>query len=398
VLAGRHVVLGISGGVAAYKTVTLARRLIDRGAAVRTVMTEAATRFVGPATLAAVTGRRPVIGLFDDEDVSPHTTLGQWADVVVVAPATAATISRIATGLSEDALSATVLATRAPVVVAPAMHTEMWEHPATRRNVATLEADGCHLVGPGTGPLAAGDVGPGRMAEPEEILAVVETVIGPHPLAGWRVLVTAGGTREEIDPVRYIGNRSSGKMGNAIAVVAARRGATVTLVTAAPSPHHPGIKVVVVESAAEMAEAAWKLAPETDVAVMAAAVADFRPATSKTTKIRRRHHLDSVALEGTPDVLGGIAAMEPRPFLVGFAAETGSPAEAVAKATGKGVDLLVANDVTKEGSGFGSDSNEVTVITPDGNATPWPLLSKEDVAGRLWDRIAELRPGFGADR
>ncbi len=396
-LTGRHVVLGISGGIAAYKAVILARRLVERGAEVRPVMTEAATHFVGPATVAAVTGHHPVVSLFDDDEVSPHTALGQWADVVVVAPATAATIARLAEGLSEDPLSATVLATRAPLVVAPAMHTEMWEHPATRRNIATLEADGCRLVGPVSGALAAGDAGPGRMAEPEEILAVIEAVAGSQPLAGWRVLVTAGGTREAIDPVRYIGNRSSGKMGNAIAVAAARRGAAVTLVSAASPPSEPGVEVVAVETATEMAHAAWKLAPEMDVAVLAAAVADFRPTTSKDVKIRRQDHPAAIALEDTPDVLAGIAAMDPRPFLVGFAAETGSIEHAVEKARSKGVDLLVANDVAREGSGFGSDSNQVTLITPDGTVTPWPLLSKHEVASRLWDRIAELRPGSGAD-
>lgn len=396
-LSGRHVVLGISGGIAAYKAVILARRLSERGAEVRAVMTEAATRFVGPATVAAVTGRHPVVSLFDDDEVSPHTSLGQWADVVVVAPATAATIARLAEGLSEDPVSATVLATRAPLVVAPAMHTEMWEHPATRRNIATLEADGCRLVGPASGALAAGDVGPGRMAEPEEILAVIEAVAGDRPLEGWRVLVTAGGTREAIDPVRYIGNRSSGKMGNAIAVAAARRGATVTLITAAAPPSEPGLEVVGVETAIEMADAAWALAPETDVVVMAAAVADFRPTTSEGHKIRRHDHPAAIAIEDTPDVLAGIAAMDPRPFLVGFAAETGSLDHAVEKARDKGVDLLVANDIAREGSGFGSDSNQVTLITPDGTTTPWPLLSKHEVAARLWDRIAELRPGSGAD-
>ncbi len=396
-LAGRHVVLGVSGGVAAYKTVSLARRLVERGAAVRTVMTESAVCFVGPPTLAAVTGRHPVIGLFDDEDVAPHITLGQWADVVVVAPATAATIARIAIGLSEDALSATVLATSAPVVIAPAMHTQMWEHPATQRNVATLEADGCHRVGPATGELAGGDEGVGRMAEPEEILEIIEMVVGPRPLAGWRVLVTAGGTREPIDPVRYIGNHSSGKMGNALAVEAARRGADVTLVTAAPAPAHPGIDVVTVDTAEELAEAAWSIAGGMDVAVMAAAVADFRPKVAETSKMRRDEGVPTLTLEPTPDVLAGIAAMDPRPFLVGFAAETGSLDEAAVKAERKGVDLLVGNDVTKEGSGFGSDTNEVVVITPGGAATAWPLLSKEDVAARLWDRIVELRSGSGAE-
>ncbi|MET0830780.1 MAG: bifunctional phosphopantothenoylcysteine decarboxylase/phosphopantothenate--cysteine ligase CoaBC [Acidimicrobiia bacterium] len=391
-LRGRHVVLGVSGGVAGYKAAYLARRLVEAGAEVRTVMTESATRFVGAQTLAAITGTAPVVGLFGAEDVSPHTTLARWADVVVVAPATAATLSRVAMGLAEDALSATVLAAWGkPVVLAPAMHTEMWEHPATRRTVATLTSDGYRMVGPETGALAGGDQGPGRLAEPEDIVSAIDRALGGGDLTGWRVLVSAGGTREAIDPVRFIGNRSSGRMGNAIALAAAERGAAVTLVTTMAPAEHPDIAVLAVETADEMATAVWKTAEDADVVVLAAAVADFRPAEPSTGKLRRTDGPPEIALEPTPDILAGVARMQRRPFLVGFAAETGSLDEAVAKAERKGVDLLVGNDVSDPGSGFGTDTNQVAVITPDGATDRWPLLTKREVADRLWDRIAAMR-------
>ncbi|MEN8239670.1 MAG: bifunctional phosphopantothenoylcysteine decarboxylase/phosphopantothenate--cysteine ligase CoaBC, partial [Actinomycetota bacterium] len=234
--AGRRIVLGVTGGVAAYKAAYLARRFIEHGAQVRTVMTPAAQRFVGPATFAALTGSNPVTDLFGDEEISPHTTLAAWADVVVIAPTTAATLSKIAHGESSNALIATVLATTAPVVVAPAMHTEMWEHPATRKNVAIIEGFGYTIVPPESGALAGGDQGIGRLSDPETIASVVDRVLGAGDLEGEVVLVTAGGTREAIDPVRYIGNRSSGKMGNALARTAVDRGAKVVLVSAAPAP------------------------------------------------------------------------------------------------------------------------------------------------------------------
>jgi phosphopantothenoylcysteine decarboxylase/phosphopantothenate--cysteine ligase len=390
-LAGRRIVLGVTGGVAAFKAAYLARRLVESGAAVRVVMTRSSLEFLGPQTMAAITGAPPLTELFGTESVSPHTELAAWADALVVAPATAATLARMAGGESDDLLVATILAFEGPVIVAPAMHTEMWEHPATRRNVAMLADDGVHLVGPARGALASGDEGVGRMAEPEEILAAVVAALSGGDLSGWRVLVSAGGTREPVDPVRYIGNRSSGKMGNAIALAAARRGAVVTLVTAAPPPDHPAITVVAVETAAEMAEAVWRIAPGMDVAVLAAAVADFRPASPAARKLRRAEGPPQIVLEPTPDILAGVAVMDPRPFLVGFAAETGTTAAAAAKAATKGVDLLIANDVTAPGIGFGTDTNAVTVLTPGGGVEEWPLQSKESIANRLWDRIVEAR-------
>ncbi len=399
-LAGRNVLLCVTGGVAAYKSAYLARRFVEQDATVRVAMTGAARRFVGPQTFAAITGAQPITDVFGDDDPSPHTNLARWADVVVVAPATAATIARLAHGISDDPVGLTVIASWGkPLVVAPAMHTEMWEHPATRRNVAALAADGAVVVGPAVGALAGGDSGAGRMVEPEEILAAVVAALGGGNLAGWNVLVSAGGTREAIDPVRYVGNRSSGKMGNAIAAAAARRGAEVTLVTSAAPPPGLSARVVPVETAEEMSVAVWEAAGAADVAVLAAAVADFRPAGAAAAKIRRADGLPSITLEPTPDILAGVAAMDPRPYLVGFAAETGSLDEAVAKARRKGVDLLVANDVSRPGSGFGSDTNEVTIITPDGETESWSLMDKAEVADRLWDRIAASatpRSGGGA--
>ncbi len=394
-LAGRRIVLGVTGGIAAYKAAYLARRLVEAGAEVRSILTEAGSEFLGPQTLAAITGNPPIGSYFGEPDVSPHTNLARWADAIVIAPATTATIARLAGGISNDVLVGTVLAAQVPVVVAPAMHTEMWEHPSTRRNITTLEADGYVIVGPDAGALAGGDSGPGRLVEPEVIVAALDAAL-TGDLDGWSVVVSAGGTREAIDPVRYIGNRSSGKMGNAIATAAARRGATVTLVTSAAPPDERGIDVIPVESAQEMADAVWTAAKKADVAVMAAAVADFRPRDPGTAKLRRADGAPEIELEPTPDILAGVAAMEPRPFLIGFAAEAGSLDGAIAKATSKGVDLLVGNDVSRAGSGFGTDTNEVTVIEPDGTADSWPVMSKHDVADRLWDRIIEMRRQKGS--
>jgi phosphopantothenoylcysteine decarboxylase/phosphopantothenate--cysteine ligase len=273
----------------------------------------------------------------------------------------------------------------------------MWQHPATQRSVATLVEDGCAFVGPVSGALAGGDIGLGRMAEPDDIVAALDGLLAGD-LEGWNVLVSAGGTREPIDPVRYIGNRSSGKMGNAIAVAAARRGAGVTLVTSATPPEAAGVRVVVVETAEQMATAVWSAAEQTDVVVLAAAVADFRPERMATGKLKRAEGPPQIVLEPTPDILAGVAAMEPRPFLVGFAAETGSLEGAIDKARRKGVDLLIANDVSRAGSGFGTATNEVTLITPDGATDAWPLLNKEEVADRLWDEVRRMRTERGDTR
>lgn len=388
---GRRIVLGVSGGIAAYKAAYLARLFVEAGAEVRVVMSETAHEFIGEATFRAITGNTPVTGFFQQADAAPHTTLGQWAEVIVVAPATASTISKLARGESSNALIGTVLASLAPVVIAPAMHTEMWEQPATTANLETLAGFGYSIVGPESGALAGGDVGMGRMSEPSDI---ADTVFGLFPstdLSGLAVLVTAGGTREAIDPVRYIGNRSSGKMGNAIAVAAAERGADVVLVTTQNPPEDSNIEVVRVETADEMAEAVWKRVPSIDVAVMAAAVADFKPETQSNHKLRRADGAPDIHLVATSDILAGVHQSNPRPLLVGFAAETGSLDAAADKAKEKGVDLLVANDVQKAGSGFGSDTNEVRFIFKDGTVKDLELMSKSAVAQELWNAVVTIR-------
>ena len=383
-LQGRRVLLCVTGGVAAYKSAYLARRLVESGASVRVEMTESALEFIGPQTFAAITGEHPFTSLFAGNLVSPHTELARWAELVIVAPATAATLGRIANGISEDLVSSTVIATTAPVLLAPAMHTEMWEHPATTANMETLRGFGYHTVGPEIGPLAGGDSGLGRVAEPDEVVAAANDILGGDG-GGKTLLVTAGGTREPVDPVRFLGNRSSGRMGHAIADAAVRRGYDVTLVTTADLAVHPAAKVVRVETAEEMLTAVS--GAEVDIAIMAAAVADFRPVTAASSKIPRADGLASIELAETPDVLASVVARPDRPFTVGFAAETGGIERAVDKAKRKKVDLLVYNDVTEPGSGFGAETNRVAFIDPDGSTEELPLLAKSEVAERLLDRI-----------
>ena len=391
-LAGRRLVLGISGGIAAYKAVYLARRFVEVGADVRSVMTSGALRFVGEQSLAGVTGRAVVTSLFGGVEVSPHTELAAWADAVVVAPATANVMAKVANGLADDALTTTVAAFDGPVVMAPAMHTEMWEQPATRRAVQLLKNDGRYLVGPVSGALAGGDTGPGRMAEPEEILLAAAAVFDAS-LSGLTVLVTAGGTREAIDPVRYVGNRSSGKMGHALAMEAARRGARVVLVTAAPTARMPEtVEVVEVESAEDMAREVWSRAAMIDVAVLAAAVADFRPVAVAPTKLARADGPPRIVLEPAPNVLAGLVERVGRgTTVVGFAAETGGLDRAVRKAASYSVDFLVANDVTLPGSGFGTDTNQVSIISPDGSRQALALMTKREVAAEIWSTVVDLR-------
>ena len=386
-VAGRHVLLAVTGGVAAFKVATLARILIDHRAEVQAVMTASARKFLGANTLSAITGRSVITDLFESPDsVSPHTEAAESADLVVVAPATAASLARLAHGHASDPVSATVLAATCPIAVVPAMHTAMWEHPATRRNVAMLRSDGVAVLGPASGRLAGGDRGVGRMLEPEEIFLSIEALF-EAPLRGIRVLVTAGGTREAIDPVRFLSNHSSGKMGHAVAAEAARRGAETTLVTCSRLESPSSVKRVDVVSAHDMAEAVGSI--EADVAVMTAAVADFRPRTAHGHKLARGDGLNILELEATRDVLGEVLRRKPRPrVVVGFAAETGGVERAIKKAQAKGVDLMVANDVTVPGSGFESDNNQVTLIRRNGDTEAWPLQPKSRVAAGLWDEIA----------
>jgi phosphopantothenoylcysteine decarboxylase/phosphopantothenate--cysteine ligase len=423
-LAGTRVVLGVSGGIAAYKAIEVCRRLVDAGAHVAPILTRGALRFVGEATFSALASEPAHTSLFDDPSPIPHTRLGQTADLVVVAPATARVIGSYAAGISGDLLTATLLATRAPVVLAPAMHTEMWEHPAVQDNLALLARRGVHVVAPDEGRLAGGDLGKGRLAPPEAIVAAAGTVLSggslpfvpdrshrspaptvtagagesgagatSHDLDGLHVLVTAGGTREPIDPVRFIGNRSSGKQGHAVAVEAAERGAKVTLVTTTGLPAPAGADVVRVDTAAEMAAAVDAAYGSADIVVMAAAVADFRPADVSDRKLKKRDGVPEIVLEPTADILAGLGARKrPGQTLVGFAAETDDLRKnAASKLAAKGADLVVANDVTAPGAGFEHDTNKVTLLFADGSAAEVPLADKRSVARQVFDAILERR-------
>ncbi|HEX7521323.1 MAG TPA: bifunctional phosphopantothenoylcysteine decarboxylase/phosphopantothenate--cysteine ligase CoaBC [Acidimicrobiia bacterium] len=391
-LRGRRIVLGVAGGIAAYKAVEVCRLLVDAGAHVAPVLTHDAQRFIGALTFSALASEPALTSLFDGPDPIPHTRLGQSADLVVIAPATAKLLGKYASGISDDLLTATLLATRAPVLVAPAMHTEMWEHPAVQDNLATLRRRGVHVVDPETGRLAGGDEGAGRLASPASIVRAAAAILGQAgDLAGVQVLVTAGGTREAIDPVRFVGNRSSGKMGYALAAAASARGAAVTLVTTIgrPAPD-TRIEVVRVESAAEMADAVFARYAECDVVVMAAAVADFRPKAVADDKLKKRDGVPELVLEPTPDILTMLGERKSHQVLVGFAAETSHLAERAAeKLAAKRVDLLVANDVSAADSGFEVDTNRAILLTSSGSAEETPLLTKVALADVVLDRVVE---------
>jgi phosphopantothenoylcysteine decarboxylase/phosphopantothenate--cysteine ligase len=389
----------VCGGIAAYKAVEVCRRLIDAGAFVSPVMTRGATRFVGPVTFSALASEPVRSSLWNEPEPIPHTRLGQAADLIVVAPATARLIGSYVAGISSDLLTATLLATRAPVLVCPAMHTEMWEHPAVADNILRLRQRGVHVVEPATGRLAGGDVGAGRLADPEDIVAAAEAVLArSRALSGVRAVVTAGGTREPIDPVRFIGNRSSGKQGYAVAAELAARGAHVTLVSTVSLPTPFEVDVVAVETAAEMETAVIDHALDADVIVMAAAVADFRPKEIAPHKLKKTDGTPSIVLEPTPDILAELATRRrPGQLLVGFAAETTGPEQlrhyARQKLTAKGIDLVVANDVAAPGVGFAHDTNAVLILGSDGRDVEVSLTSKSDVARTVVDAIAERRPG-----
>jgi phosphopantothenoylcysteine decarboxylase/phosphopantothenate--cysteine ligase len=390
---GTRVVLGVTGGIAAYKAIEVCRRLVDAGAHVQPVLTSGATRFVGETTFSALASEPVRTSLWSEADPIPHTRLGQGADVIVVAPATARLLADYAAGRSADLLTATLLATRAPVVVCPAMHTEMWEHPAVQENLATLRRRGVHVVEPEAGRLAGGDVGHGRLADPARIVDAVAAALTEPDLVGLSVLVTAGGTREAIDPVRFIGNRSSGKQGHALAEAAARRGARVCLVTTASLPVTGAIDVVPVVSAAEMHDAVMARAATADVVVMAAAVADFRPVTVATEKIKKAGGPPEIRLEPTVDILAELGRVKrPGQVLVGFAAETTDvAAHARGKLEAKGADLLVANDVSAPATGFEHDTNEVVIYGATGSVVSVPLTTKDGVAQRILDAVVDLR-------
>jgi phosphopantothenoylcysteine decarboxylase/phosphopantothenate--cysteine ligase len=391
-LAGRRVLVGVSGSIAAYKSAEVVRQLIKAGAEVRAVMTPSATTFLGPATLAALTGSPVHTDVFEQPERVLHVELARWADAYVLVGATASTLARLATGSGEDMVSATYLMCRCPVVVAPAMHTEMWEHAAVQRNVSGVVSDGAILVSPEEGDLASGDYGVGRLAEPSSIIEAVIGALTPKDLDGVRVLLTVGPTREALDPVRFISNRSTGRMGFALAVEAKRRGAEVTVVsgpTSAEAP--PGSRVVRVESAEEMCQECLARFEDTDVAILNAAVADWRPAQVAPTKVKKKDASRSIELEPTQDIAAELGRKKGSQTLVLFAAETDRVTEhAKEKLEGKHADMVVANLVGQPGTGFDSETNEASIVTARG-VDDLGRMDKDELAARIWDRVTALR-------
>jgi phosphopantothenoylcysteine decarboxylase / phosphopantothenate---cysteine ligase len=397
-LRGLRVALLVSGGIAAYKLADLASTLTQAGCEVRVAMTPTAMRFIGPPTFQGVTGRPVLTGLWHASgEPEPHVFLGDWAQVILVAPATANVISRIAAGRSDEIVTATVLAARCPVVVAPAMNDAMWSKTAVRENLAVLVHLGIVIVEPESGHLASGHIGTGRLAGSAQILrAMADAVRARYDLAGRRVVVTAGGTREPIDPVRFISNYSSGKMGFAVALAAAERGARVVLVTTASHPAHPGVEIAEVETADDMLASLKLLTRDADLLVMAAAVADFRPARTATEKIRREDTANlTLKLEPIPDLLATLAAGAEGsgPFRVGFAAEDSAlETKAVQKMKKKGLQAIVANDISRRDIGFGSDHNAGVVLFADGARHELERMTKREMADRILDLVVPRLP------
>ncbi len=389
------ILLGVSGGIAAYKSLELLRLLVKEGAKVWTVMTRSATEFVGPLSFQALSGNPVRTEMFShtQESQIQHIALADMAQLVVVAPATANFIAKMAHGLADDMLSTTLLAVRCPVVVCPTMNVNMYNHPATQKNLDVLKERGVWLVEPEEGELACGWEGKGRLADPEAILETVKAALSPQDLAGERVLVTAGPTWEALDPVRFISNRSSGKMGFALARVAKRRGAAVTLVSGPTGLRPPpGVRFVQVESASQMRDAVMENLGEATVVVKAAAVADYRPEQIHEGKIKKEQENFVLSLTRTPDILAEVGARKGDRILVGFAAETRALLEnARQKLIRKNLDWIVANDVTKPGSGFATETNQVTLISREGTLEELPEMSKEEVAWVILDRVLDTR-------
>lgn len=398
-----HIVLGVAGGIAAYKSCELLRRFTEAGHSVRVVPTVTALQFVGAPTWAALSGHPVTADPMADVHDVPHVRIGQQADLVVVAPATANVLAKAAHGMADDLLTNVLLTARCPVVMVPAMHTEMWENAATVDNVAILRRRGVLVVEPAVGRLTGTDTGKGRMPEPPQILEVVDQVLGgrshePFDLSGRHVVVSAGGTREALDPVRFLGNRSSGRQGYALASAAAARGAQVDLVSANVDLRHPaGVSVVTVTTAAELKDAVLGRSAEADAVVMAAAVADFRPSTSTAHKLKKDQGAPTIVLEPTDDILSALVAARPdRQVVVGFAAETGDDRadwlqHGRQKLASKGCDLLVVNEVG-EGLAFGTDDNAAVVLGRDGSETVVPRGPKSALAHVVWDRVRERWP------
>ena len=395
----KNILLCITGGIAAYKAADLCSKLVQAGAQVDVIMTEAATKFVAPLTFSALSGRAARVDMWTEPGGQPipHVQMAAAADLVIVAPLSANTLAKLALGLADNLLTSTLLATHVPWVLAPAMESHMWSNPITQAHAASLAARGAILVGPGEGRLASGALGVGRMAEPLEILAAARAVFARGgPLAGRRVVVTAGGTQEPLDPVRYITNASSGKMGVALAEAARDLGAAVTLVhapLAVPVPY--GIEGVRVHTAQQMCDAVLDRLPQTDILIGAAAVADFRPAEAASQKIKKAPGMDELTLRlvRNPDILGEVAIRRAQigqpAVVIGFAAETQELlANAAAKLSAKRLDVIVANDVTEPGSGFGADDNRVTLLFADGRQEALPLMGKREVAWRVLQEVA----------
>jgi len=412
VLQGRRILLGVSGGIAAYKSPMLVRRLREAGADVQVVVTRSAARFVTTTTLQAVSGR-PVRNDLWDEDAEAamgHIELARWAEILVVAPATADVLSRFAGGRADDLLTTLRLATRAPVLLAPAMNVAMWEHAATQRNIARLREDGCSIADPDSGPMACGEFGPGRMLEPEALLERVAGLLGGGAIGtetipalhGRRILITAGPTREAIDPVRFISNHSSGKQGYALAAAARAAGASVTLVSGPVALAAPqGVATVAVTSAQDMYDAVMARVDDCDIFIGVAAVADYRPASAAGQKLKKSGQGSgerSLDLVENPDIIAAVARREPRPLVIGFAAETqDAVAFARDKRRRKGLDMIVVNDVSNPDSGFNSDDNTVTVITDDAE-TQLPRTSKAQVARAILEAAARSLGGTAQNK
>jgi phosphopantothenoylcysteine decarboxylase/phosphopantothenate--cysteine ligase len=387
------VLLGVTGGIAAYKSASLVRLLTGRGARVQVVLTESARRFIGADTFAALTGRPVRSSLWEEPGTVLHVALAHEADVAIVAPATANALARIATGLADDLLTSTLLEATCPLVVAPAMHTGMWNNPATQANLRALEERGVRVVGPEAGPLAAGDEGEGRMAEPEAILAAAEAAAGSgKDLAGRRILVTAGPTHEPLDPVRFLGNRSSGRMGIEVAREAAARGADVRLVLGPDTIDPPeGVGAIRVETADQMRDAVLTGFDRADAVVMAAAVADFRPAEPASDKLKKDAGPPRIRLVPTPDILLELGRRKGDQVIVGFAAETGDlEAAGRHKLRSKRLDLIVVNEVGREGTGFGSETNSAMLLSSAGEDEPLRTWTKRELASAICDRLAKL--------
>ncbi len=407
ILAEKRILVGVTGGIAVYKSVEIVSRLVKAQADVRVLMTEAAQKFVSPLTFGAMSGHAPITNLwqlYQGEKIG-HVTLAHEADLFIIAPLTANTLARLAQGMADDPITATALSSKAPLLLAPAMETNMWEHPATQANLATMQTRGATIIGPEAGRLASGAMGMGRMSEPATIVEHARLLLGrTGPLSGLRITITSGGTREWVDPVRFMGNRASGKMGVALAQVARDLGAEVNLVYGAMTVQPPiGVKLAPAERAEDMLREVMRLLPETDVLISAAAIADFRPVITHGQKLKKGAG-DEIRLERTPDVLKAVgqrreALGRPR-LVVGFAAETTDlVANAQAKMKKKNLDMIVANDVTATDAGFGADANRVLIITRDGAVDRLPLMSKEDVAFNILHRIRGLlgTPSIGWD-